>query len=140
MDVGGLRRLADAEAVLNEHRRDPWTFPPGVGAWFKNMIEDFVSVNAALRNHFQAQVVDGEPAFLFHVTANFHDLLHVPERALYENARHGWCYSGETLMRVIRELVFSSCRGVPQHLAPNKAMHKYVKGLGYDLMEKLKAL
>ena len=113
---------------------------PGREKRFGGLLEDFVAVNVALRNYFNTQVVDGRPVLLFHHTIKYHYLLHVAERASHENVRLSWCYSGETLMRVVRDLIFSSCRGVPQRVVANKAMREYVGAIGYDLMEELREL
>ena len=70
---------------------------------------------------------------MFHMTIKFHYLLHIADRSRFENPRMSWCYSGESLMMHIRDLVASSCRGLHDTLVANKVMKKYAQALSLEL-------
>ena len=123
-----LAKLVDIEAILKTHR-SAYVLPDADARRFRKACNDFCSLNALLRRHFEGEIVDGRAVMLFHVTIRFHYMLHIADIALYINPRLGWCYQGESLMHRVRILVQSSCHGVPPHLLGDKVLKKYAMAL-----------
>ena len=129
----GLRMLVAAEKVLDGNRRDPWRLSVADANSFSTALTNFVNLNVALRSHFLTNTVGERPALLFHMTIKFHYLLHNADRARFENPRMSWCYAGESMMHVLRNLVASSSRGVEPVRVGNKVMLKYAQALSLEL-------
>ena len=129
----GLRMLVTAERVLDKNRLDPWRLSVADANSFATSLKHFVDLSVALRSHFNTHLLNGGAVLLFHFTIKFHYLLHNAARASYENPRLSWCYSGESLMHLLRNLVASSSRGVEAIWVGNKVMQKYSQALSLEL-------
>ena len=129
----GLKMLIQAEDILDMNRRDPWRLPTRDATVLTNALSNFVDLNVALRAHFLDHIVGGKLVLLFHMTVKFHYLLHIAHRREFENHRMSWCYSGESLMAVLRELVVSWCKGVDPAYVANKIMQTCSHGLSLAL-------
>ena len=88
----------------------------------------FCQLSTALSQHFHPS-----GTMLFHFTIKYHYLLHCALMSKYLNPNFFWCYSGEDMMARIKRVIVSAHSGTPAHVLVNKAMQKYIRGLGYTL-------
>ena len=121
------------ESLLDEHQTK-YKLPDTAAIEFKKAAMAFVQLNTALGQHFHLhQDVPMRQKLLFNHTIKFHYLVHLGLLAAHLNPRLTWCYSGEDLMMKVKRVVQSCHRGLPGHMIPKKAMHKYAYGLGMSL-------
>ena len=120
----GLRNLAECERILGRVVRDPWRLAPPDQRVFQQAVIDFVDCNVALRSHLLGHVHAGNPVLFFHMAIKFHYVLHVAARSAHESPRMSWCYSGESFMMLVRNLVAASCRGTAECAVPSKVTQK----------------
>ena len=125
-----LEMAVRIEMILDTYKND-YVFPTEARAEFKAACFTFAQLNTALGQEFHTKGV-----FLFHHTIKMHYLCHIGLVAEYMNPRLSWCYSGEDLMHIIKELVQGSYAGTGPLQLPPKVMRKYAVGFGLKLQRR----
>lgn len=124
----GMEMVVKMESALDSNP-DEYVLPRTVVDEFQKAALAFHQLNTSLANFYHPQTIQ-----LFHHTIKMHYLLHISDMATHLHPRLAWCYAGEDLMGIARNIVQSSQRGVAQHMHGAKAMGKYVQGLGMSLL------
>ena len=111
-----------------ESQKGQHHFSDDVASAMKTSIYGFVQINTLLGHFFHNRGV-----FLFNFTIKFHYALHIANLCSAYNPAIAWCYQGEDMMRIIRNIIESSVSGTPTEILANRVMVKYANGLGMHM-------
>ena len=127
----GMEMVVQMETILDSYP-DDFVLPAHAANELKKAAQAFYQLNTALATFYHPRTIQ-----LFHHTIKFHYMLHISEMAAYIHPRLCWCYAGEDLMGIARTIVQSAQRGVAPHLHADKAMRKYIQGLGMSFLPEI---
>jgi len=127
----GLKMAMKMDDILDNHVED-YKLPVGPAAEFEKCCWAFVQLNTALGHHFHAARI-----CLFNHNIKFHYLLHIGMCAKYLSPRKTWCYGGEAMMKIVKQLVQACQAGCPPPGVVSKVMRKYAQGLGMALQDSM---
>lgn len=124
-----LQMACQQESIITDHRH-LYKWPANISDIYLKSINVFVQAVQSLGHHFHPR-----GKFLFHTTIKSHYMLHIGLIAQQMNPTLGWCFSGETMMKKVKDLCVSCHRGSPPIVASRKVMAKYCHALGLSLHE-----
>ena len=96
---------------------------------FRDNCFKYAACVSALGTIFHTKAV-----WLFHYTIKTHYLLHLGMSCGQLNPRLSWCYQGESMMSVVKQLCQSSSRGTAAHNIVRKVLTRYMWGLSFQIM------
>ena len=126
-----LEKSIALESLLDENK-SVYRFTDADAVRFREACWDLAALITTLGNEYHPKAI-----FLFHYTIKTHLMIHAGLEASEISPRVGWCYSGESAMRLVKELMQASCRGSCPALTMSKAMLKYSFGMSYTISKRI---
>lgn len=122
-----LQMACQMEDIITDHMH-LYVWPSNIVDIYQKAVRVFVQCNQSLAHDFH-----GDGLYLFHMTIKYHYMIHIALRARDINPTLGWCFSGESMMKKVKDICSNSHRGSPPLVASVKSMQKYAFGLGLQL-------
>ena len=109
-----------------EENAEEFRLPDAAADEMLMQVSDFLTFLNFLNHHFRSRL---PRVYLFHETIKFHMLMHCALQSRYLNLKLSYCYAGEDLMRIVKKVVASCCRGTTAHKVLEKFILKYCTGM-----------
>ena len=124
-----MQLIVRLEVIIEDNKMN-YVLQPDVAEEWKKCCQGVVQMEARLGQHYHPKKIT-----LFHFTIKFHYLCHLALLGKGLNPRLAWCYSGEKMMQVTKQIVQASHLGSPPWLVSSKSILKYARGLSLHCVD-----